>query len=140
MISGARELMTPGAWEKNGLTYRLVRPSAPPIEAKITTRVESVRHLWDQLVAFAKCHNHDFPTIGQASEIGAPYWRVPSAQGGRYVYVGGRMVDDDPISWPLPLAYEPESVGSDRLVLTTDGNVQWMPASEIERVLSSREP
>jgi hypothetical protein len=23
MISGARELMTPGAWEKNGVTYRL---------------------------------------------------------------------------------------------------------------------
>jgi len=23
MISGARELMTPGAWEKNGLTYKL---------------------------------------------------------------------------------------------------------------------
>ena len=23
MISGARELMTPGAWERNGVTYRL---------------------------------------------------------------------------------------------------------------------
>jgi len=23
MISGARELMTPGAWEHNGVTYRL---------------------------------------------------------------------------------------------------------------------
>jgi hypothetical protein len=29
MISGARELMTPGAWEKNGLTYRLARDTAP---------------------------------------------------------------------------------------------------------------
>ncbi len=26
MISGARELMTPGAWRKNGLTYELVEP------------------------------------------------------------------------------------------------------------------
>jgi hypothetical protein len=25
MISGARELMTPGAWEKKGFTYQLVR-------------------------------------------------------------------------------------------------------------------
>ena len=27
MISGARELMTPGAWEKNGATYQLKDPS-----------------------------------------------------------------------------------------------------------------
>ena len=31
MISGARELMTPGAWKKNGLTYRLVEPDTPPV-------------------------------------------------------------------------------------------------------------
>src|SRR5947209_3792732 len=30
MISGARELMTPGAWEKAGLTYRLAREAPPP--------------------------------------------------------------------------------------------------------------
>jgi hypothetical protein len=29
MISGARELMTPGAWEKTGATYRLVPPGTP---------------------------------------------------------------------------------------------------------------
>lgn len=29
MISGARELMTPGAWERNGATYRL-KPPEPP--------------------------------------------------------------------------------------------------------------
>ena len=27
MISGARELMTPGAWERQGATYRLVPPA-----------------------------------------------------------------------------------------------------------------
>lgn len=26
MISGARELMTPGAWEKDGVTYKLAKP------------------------------------------------------------------------------------------------------------------
>jgi hypothetical protein len=33
MISGARELMTPGAWEKQGVTYRLAdqaEAKAPP--------------------------------------------------------------------------------------------------------------
>jgi hypothetical protein len=29
MISGARELMTPGAWERNGSIYRLVEDSSP---------------------------------------------------------------------------------------------------------------
>src|SRR5262249_59823003 len=33
MISGARELMTPGAWEKQGVTYRLAKePPLPPVE------------------------------------------------------------------------------------------------------------
>ncbi len=27
MISGGRELMTPGAWERNGVSYRLVPPA-----------------------------------------------------------------------------------------------------------------
>lgn len=28
MISGARELLTPGAWERSGATYKLVEPSS----------------------------------------------------------------------------------------------------------------
>ncbi len=31
MISGARELMTPGAWKKNGLTYQLAEPASPQV-------------------------------------------------------------------------------------------------------------
>jgi hypothetical protein len=30
MISGARELMTPGAWKKNGFTYQLAEPAELP--------------------------------------------------------------------------------------------------------------
>lgn len=29
MISGARELMTPGAWEKDGVTSKLAQPNSP---------------------------------------------------------------------------------------------------------------
>lgn len=32
MISGARELMTPGAWKKNGLTYQLAQPDNSPTQ------------------------------------------------------------------------------------------------------------
>jgi hypothetical protein len=34
MISGARELMTPGAWEKQGFTYKLASPPSLPSSAK----------------------------------------------------------------------------------------------------------
>lgn len=40
MISGARELMTPGAWRKNGLTYELAepeKPESPPATAPVAT-------------------------------------------------------------------------------------------------------
>jgi hypothetical protein len=42
MISGARELMTPGAWRKNGLTYELAEPAKPaaPSQATEATAVE----------------------------------------------------------------------------------------------------
>jgi hypothetical protein len=140
MISGARELMTPGAWEKNGLTYRLVPSLPPPAESEITVRVEALRRLGEQLLANAKGHGGAFPTAEQAVELGESVWTVPSSSDGRYLYLGGQMADDDSVSWPLPLAYEPGSVGPDRLVLMTDGSVRWMPASELERVLSSREP
>lgn len=142
MISGARELMTPGAWQKNGLTYRLVPLSPPPIEAEITARVEGLRRLWERLMTSAKRHNGNFPTTGQVVDISDRYWRIPSPSGGRYLYVGGRMpvTDGERLEWPLILAYEPESVGTDRLVLMTDGTIQWMPESEIKRELSSKEP
>ena len=134
--------MTPGAWEKNGLTYRLVPPSPPPIEAEITARVEGLRRLWERLVTFANGHNGEFPTTRQVVDISDQYRRIPSPSGGRYVFVGGRMPvsDGERFEWPLPLVYEPESVGTDRLVLMTDGTIQWMPESEIKRELSATEP
>jgi hypothetical protein len=46
MISGARELMTPGAWKKNGLTYELAQPAGkspsaePPSPTPNSAQVE----------------------------------------------------------------------------------------------------
>lgn len=42
MISGARELMTPGAWRKNGLLYELAEPAQPaPDDAAKTAAAEN---------------------------------------------------------------------------------------------------
>jgi hypothetical protein len=137
MISGARELMTPGAWEKKGVTYRLV--PQPPVEAEIAARVEAIRRLGDHLKLYSESHGGRFPTTEEFNQIAEPLRRVPTPPGGIYRYVGVNNNDGRPGLLP-PVAYEPESVGPDRLVLFPDGTIEWMPASEIERVLTAGEP
>lgn len=43
MISGARELMTPGAWRKNGLTYELAEPAKPAASSQTTEATAAER-------------------------------------------------------------------------------------------------
>src|SRR4051812_35934367 len=81
MISGARELMTPGAWEKKGLTYRLVQPPPPPVEAEITARYEAIRRLGERLLDYAKGHQGAYPAPEQAGVIPERLWAVPSPAG-----------------------------------------------------------
>ncbi len=138
MISGARELMTPGAWEKVGLTYRLV-PENPPVAARITARVQSIQTLAERLQSWESAR-------GKADDPAAfpdEWLRVDGVESGRYVYVSYKPIipDDqqgvafDPRIW----VYEPESVGPERLVLLRNGVVQWMPAAEIARRLEAKE-
>ncbi len=50
MISGARELFTPGAWRKSGVTYTLNDPQAPssagPMQHERQWHLEVLRSLW----------------------------------------------------------------------------------------------
>lgn len=138
LISGARELMTPGAWEKKDLTYRLVPAKPPPIEAAITARFEAISRLRDQLIAYARAHKGAFPQPNRTGEIPESLWRVPATTS-RYIYVGGQTPDEETPGRNAILLYEPAAVGTDRLVVMTDGLVQWLPASEVERRLSERE-
>jgi hypothetical protein len=138
MISGARELMTPGAWEKVGLTYRLV-PQNPPVATQITARVESIERLRERLQSWES---------GRGSADGPAalpdmWLRVDGVEGGRYVYVPAKpVIRDDPYgddSDTRIWVYESESVGSDRLVLLRNGVVQWMPPAELARCLKAEE-
>lgn len=140
MISGARELMTPGAWVKEGLTYKLARLSPPPpIEDEIRARVEAISRLGDRLVSIAEKQGRVSPPDAETL-IEDPLWRLPSPPGGRYLYVGGQLFNRKFSSSEMPLVYEPDSVGSDRLVFTEDQSVIWLPAAEIDRRLSGRTP
>jgi hypothetical protein len=137
MISGARELMTPGAWEKVGATYRLA-PEPTPIEKEIAERYEAIcqlkRALWKARA------NGQFPA---QSKIAQSLWIVPRTNGARYEYIGGATYSDDDDSLrPLPelLAVEPAAVGDDRLAISRRrGEIRWVPGSEVAALSEARQ-
>src|SRR5262245_25912264 len=61
MISGARELLTPGAWEKQGATYRLARDPAEAVSRQINGRYEAIARLGEALFREARAHGRVFP-------------------------------------------------------------------------------
>jgi hypothetical protein len=137
MISGARELMTPGAWKKEGRTYRLADQEAEPEppDPKVAARREKLEALRFALWEYARTHSGQFPSSPDVPEIPAGRWRLPDASGMRYVYAGGFVNGKD-----APLAFEPEVFGDKRFVLFTSGEVRLLTSAELNRALQARRP
>jgi len=134
MISGARELMTPGAWKKQGLTYKLAgtatTPTPPESDADRRIALDLLRAaLW----RYADAHDGQFPPDQSASGIAADLWRLPEPSGLRYVYVPGLKVD----AGAFPLAYEPGLFGPERWTLLADGSTRPMTLDAIRRATPS---
>lgn len=128
MISGARELMTPGAWRKQGATYKLdENPTPRPQESDLTTRRQHLEKLRTALWQFAATHNGRFPNRDEMTAIPAPLWEVPNAGGLRYLYIEGKSAG----YLPDVLAYEPEVDADRRLVLRVNGDIVEMRSSEL---------
>jgi hypothetical protein len=129
MISGARELMTPAAWERDGRTYKIAKDK-PPAESSSSEddrrhKLEELRFaLWDQ----AQYHDGYFPESRETTDIPADLWKVPHPSGMRYLYVGG-LQRRGPVK---PLAWEPELFGEGRLVLFTNGSIRKLTSDEID--------
>ncbi len=134
MISGARELMTPGAWKKDGLTYTLgdeKTPESPPPGPSEEVRRAKLESLFKELAAYALKHDKQFPASGESSI--RPYsWQTPHASGMRYLYFEGRNTDDG----GRILACEPELFGDWRLVLFTNGEIRRMKSAKLAPLLS----
>ncbi len=125
MISGARELMTPGAWKKQGFVYKLVDDTAAPDEpSPEIVRRQGMERLRAALWQFAAAHRGRFPS---RTDVPAEVWEIPDAYGTRYVYVAG-LTADEPTAL---LAYEPELLPSPRVVLLTNGEISTADSSEI---------
>ena len=137
MISGARELMTPGAWEKKGIMYQLIQePETPPGVRWDGERSVRLGRLGEALREYAGSRGGVFPTESSIHEIPAELWRASDSPEVRFVYVHGRTMREA----PLPLAYEPDQFGRYRFVLLTNGVIQLMSADEIRKLLEARTP
>lgn len=116
MISGARELLTPGAWEKQGAGYRL-REDGPPPPAKEQRR-QALRRLQEAIWEYAKNHGGNAPDGPFVEGTDPALWRFES--GGLYCLMPkvrpgvGRDV----------LLYEPSLAGGRRFVLLADGSIE----------------
>lgn len=128
MISGARELLTPGAWEKSGANYRLKQPADWPASnasaiVELSTRREKIRGLYLKLTAYAQDHGGRMPASADDSHLPAEAWDVPVVAA-KYVYVPPASADESQPSIAVALLREPQVFGADRLVLYTDGEIR----------------
>jgi hypothetical protein len=116
MISGARELLTPGAWEKQGTGYRAREGGVATLTKD--QRRDSLRELQAAIWAYAKAHDGKAPEGPLVDGIEPQLWRF--AGGGLYCLMpevrpgGGREV----------LVYEPSTAGGRRFVLLADGSIE----------------
>lgn len=126
MISGARELMTPGAWKKDGATYKLDTGGYADPALQRRARLE---RLWVALNNYAMSHDGKFPPHEFVPELPPELW-VAEADGSRFIYLVGLTTKSPE---PQILAYEPNLKETDRLVLMSDGKITEMSLRNIQQ-------
>lgn len=130
MISGARELMTPGAWERDGATYKLRDEAASQVEVAIDPaqrRRNKLGQLYGTLTTFAATHDGRFPTDDELSRFPSELLQVDGAPGVKIAYI--RPATDS--AEPKIVAFESVVYGDDPLALFTDGEIRAVPFDEI---------
>jgi hypothetical protein len=136
MISGARELMTPGAWVKQGATYKLRESDQAMLDRKvkqIAERSNRLVALHRNLTAYAEEHAGAFPASPEESGFDSESWELVDVPGTTFLYVASRQTGGP----PRPLAYEPQVYDDAQLVLMTNGRVERMQPDEIRRLLEA---
>lgn len=116
MISGARELLTPGAWEKQGAGYRLREDGPAPLGKD--ERRQSLRRVQEAIWDYAKAHGGNAPASPLVEGIDPALWEF--ADGGLYCLMPGVR----PAVGRDILVYEPSAAGGRRFVLLADGSIE----------------
>lgn len=134
MISGARELMTPGAWRKQGWTYQLASAAAAPAASTTDARQQrraGLEQLRLALWQYAATHDGRFPSPGDAG-VDAQLWEIPGWPGVKFIAAPDRKAEEA----GRLLVYEPELDGDERQVLLTNGLIGTMRTPEIRQALA----
>ncbi len=138
MIAGARELLTPGAWQKQGVLYRVgAAPAAQPAAAtpaepqRLAARKKQLVSLRAELWKYAAAHEGRLPERVDSGELPSALWEMPGIGGLRYLYVAGQRADES----SRVLVFEPDVYGGERLVLRANGEIVAMSSEELERSL-----
>lgn len=129
MISGARELLTPGVWRRQGTEYRL-HDTASELH-----RRQCMDFLRASLTTYAAQHGGKYPPHEFVPDIPERVWQAPDSVGTRYIYVAGLGTD----CGTNIVACEPVNFGEERLVLLANGTMQKMNTSAIRAVLGIKE-
>jgi len=141
MISGARELMTPGAWKSQGLTSVLTIAAAPASPVETSESLEAVRSeqvrqrlqdLRGVLLSYALQHEGRFPDSLEQTDLPAEVWRFPEGIVGAWILIPGRRFAD----LPLPLVISPEIDGQQH-VLFVNGSLLSMAPQEVADLLAA---
>jgi hypothetical protein len=129
MISGARELLTPGAWRKQGSAYRLNDAGSE------TLRRQSMEFLRSSLWTYAKDHDGKFPAHDFVSEISEKIWQAPDSVGTRYIYVGSLKLGAS----NAVVAFEPEKFGESRFALFANGEIKALTLTDLRKAMGTKE-
>jgi len=121
MISGIREVLTPGAWRRQGTAYRLNDPAQEPV------RRRSIEHLRAALFEYARSHNGKFPPHDFVPEIPEKIWESSDEYGSHYVYHGGFTTNDI----NALVAVEPPNFGEKRLAIMGSGSVEFVGLDDV---------
>ncbi len=128
MISGIREVLTPGAWRRQGTSYRLNDPSQEPARRR---SLEQLRHA---LFEYAQSHEGRFPPHDFVPEISEKLWESPDQHGSHYIYSGGLTMTNQ----GALLVVEPSHFGEQRFGLLISGEIQSLSSRDIDLKLQER--
>jgi|GEM_PF-625818 len=152
MISGARELMTPGAWERIGVGYQLSRPEDKPELWLDAARQRAIEQLRDALWSAAHAGEGRIASVREETGVPLSLWRSPDPKGSLYIlrsngkghtpegtfgfiHNDGQSMDAKPkLKGDVAdyiLVHEPDTFGMQRFVITSTGSVKKMHVNKL---------
>jgi len=134
MISGARELMTPGAWARVGGLYELRDPKRDPETWLDSARTKALEKLRSELWKHAQAHGGFLPTSRLGLTASESVWQGIAPVDSSFGYFGGLKADQG--KWIV--AYETDVYGPERYVLRSNGEITKTKAESLSKEIEEQ--